>query len=80
VTVGGHRISVPINLASGGTVSVVIPYSTGPFPATSLTYLPVLSVGIVLGLVAMALITIPLFRMYRTRRAQVEAEQKRITL
>ncbi len=80
VTVGGHRISVPISLDAGGTVSVVIPYSTGPFPATSLTYLPVLSIGIVLGLVALALITIPLFRMYRARRAQVEAEQKRITL
>ncbi len=80
VTLDGHRISVPLTLDSGGVVSVVIPYATGTFSATSTTYLPILSVGIVLGLVALALITIPLFRMYRSRRAQVEAEQKRITL
>ncbi len=80
VSVGGHRITVPITLDSGGVVSLVIPYATGPFTASSTTYLPVLSVGIVIGLVAVALITFPLFRMYRARRAQVEAEQKRITL
>jgi len=80
VLVGGHQISVPLTLDAGGVVSVVIPYATGAFDATSATYLPILSVGIVAGLVAATVITIPLFRMYRVRRAQVEAEQRRITL
>lgn len=77
----GTNQSVAVALSPDNpTPTVVFFGETSPAPITTTGSIPVESIVAMLGLIAAAVVTLPLVRWYEERRSQQEAEQRRITL
>jgi hypothetical protein len=64
---------------SSPTPTIVFYGESHPIPITTTGTLPVESIAAALGLIAMAVVTLPLVRWYEERRSRAEDEQRRVT-
>jgi hypothetical protein len=76
----GTNQSANVTLAPGTPTPTVVFYGEStPIPIVTTASAPVESVAAALGLLAAAIVTLPLVLWYEERRARIEAEQRRVT-
>jgi hypothetical protein len=76
---GGNQSATVVLSPSSPTPTVVFYGESYPLPILTTGFLPVDSIAGALGLLAAAIITLPLVRWYEERRARLEEEQRRVT-
>ncbi|MCI4373282.1 MAG: hypothetical protein L3K02_06545 [Thermoplasmata archaeon] len=80
MTALGHTQTAKVNVGSSTPVTVRFWFANGPISATSVIPLSPISIGLVVGVIAMTAALYPLYRYFEERQKRAEKERTRITL